>query len=137
MIMKKSRFSFMLLFLACISINAQAVEPEYKSDTKELTIPSVKVDGVMFYDVRVRLNDPQIIESSKISSSGCPAENAENFLRIKDGMNLDEVKRIIGCDGVLLNTGLDDGILKEKYIWKFTPGDASIVLDFERGKFID
>ena len=128
----------MLLFLACTSINVQAAEPEYKSDTRVLSIPSVKIDDVMFYDVKVKLNDPEVIDSSNISSSGCSSENAKKFRGIKNGWSSEQVNTEIGCEGVLQSTKVEDGVLKQRYKWSFkdTPDTASIVLFFEQDKLI-
>jgi hypothetical protein len=138
--MKKPRFSFMYILFVCISINAQAVDSQYNNKSKELIIPSVKVDGsTVYYDVKVKLKEFEVLDKS-LSSSLCPAQNVNNFARIGNGMTLEQVNSIIGCEGVLLETDFDDGLLKTKYLWKFdNTSDAnatSIVLAFERNILI-
>ncbi len=137
--MKKSRISFMYILFVCISINAQAEGPEYDTKSKELIIPGLKVDGNLVYDVKLKLNDVDRLSVS-LSISGCPAQNATNFSQITNGMTLEQVNSIIGCEGVLLETDFDDGLLKTKYLWKFdNTSDAnatSIVLAFERNILI-
>jgi len=137
--MKKSIFYFMLLMLTCISINAQAEEAEYNSESKILKIPAVKVNGDEFYNVEVKINDFENITPPVLvpgPEPKCSAENATNFQHIKNGDSLDDLNGKIGCTGILKHSAFDDGILKEKYIWKFTPGDASIELAFEKGRLV-
>jgi hypothetical protein len=135
--MKRSSFYFTLLLLTGISISVQAMEAEYNTETKKLTIQGVKVDGNVVYDVEVKLNDFNVL-SQEVSISGCPAQNATNFSQITNGMTLDQVNSTIGCVGLLLETDFDDGLLKTKYLWKFdnTPDATSIVFAFERNILI-
>ena len=138
--MKKPSFSFMYILFVCISINAQAVDSQYNNKSQELIIPSVKVDeSTVYYDVKVKLEEFKVLELS-LTSSLCPAQNVNNFGRIENGMSLEQVNGIIGCDGALLETDFDDGLLKTKYLWKFdntSDADAtSIVLAFERNILI-
>ena len=138
--MKKPSFSFMYILFVCISINAQAVDSQYNNKSQELIIPSVKVDeSTVYYDVKVKLEEFKVLELS-LTSSLCPAQNVNNFGRIENGMSLEQVNGIIGCDGALLETDFDDGLLKTKYLWKFdntSDADAtSTVLAFERNILI-
>ncbi len=142
--MKKSRFYFMFLLLACVSISTQAREAEYNTDSKELTIRGVKVDGNLVFDVKVKLNDFEFLEDpvpsieEPVPSTRCPAQTVTNFTRIENGMTLDQVNSIIGCNGVLLETDFDDGLLKTKYLWEFDNAKdaSSVVLAFEHNILI-
>ncbi len=142
--MKKSRFSFLLLLLSCVSFNGQAIEPEYNIDSKELSVSGVKV-GDLFYDVKLkRIEDSddgsirlQLTNADQVAK-GCSAENASKFRGIKNGWNLDQVNTEIECAGVPESTKFEDGVLKQRYKWRFngTPDTASIVLFFEQDKLI-
>ncbi|MCF6204462.1 MAG: hypothetical protein L3J59_12485 [Methylococcaceae bacterium] len=133
--MKKTRFYFTLLLLTGSFINTQAVGAEYNNASKELTVQRVKVDNGLVYDVKLKLKDFDILEISV--SGSCPAQNATNIGQITNGMTLDQVNSIIGCVGVLLETDLDDGLLKTKYLWKFDGADdASIVFAFEGNRLV-
>ncbi len=134
--MKKSRFYFAFLLLTGISISALAMEPEFDPDSNELIVPGVRVKGALVYDVKLKLNDYEILSLSE--SRTCPAQNATNFSQITNGMTLEQVNSIIGCEGVLLETDFNDGLLKTKYLWKFdnVSDAASIVLAFEQNILI-
>lgn len=137
--MKKSIFYFTFLLLTGISINSQAMETVYNNDSKELSISGLKIDGDdVLYDVKVKLEGYELLSPLQPTPAACPAQSASNFMQITNGMTLDQVNSIIGCEGALLETDFDDGLLKTKYVWKFdnTTNAASIVLAFEQNILI-
>jgi hypothetical protein len=142
--MNKSKFTFMFLLVACISINAQAIEPEYNPSSQELSIPVLKVEGELFYDVKVKIikaDPPVYSQVAPAPLAKCLTQNADKFSEIKKGMTLDIVNHTVGCNGVIQHTNIDDGILKTKYLWTFEDDSgevlpATILLSFEKKKLI-
>lgn len=127
--MRTPKITLIFLFLLAISFNGIAAEIEYKVDSKVLTIPAMKIGNGYLYDVKLRLNQFDIISFSKSPSlvshknRKCTEEKIllSKYNQIETGMTLNQVNNIIGCKGKL------DIVVGNRSLYKWV-GTKSVVV---------
>lgn len=149
--MKKSKFCFILLLLACLSMGATAEESEYFPKTGELKLIQIKVkngENSEFYNATLKKKEdsesdilsfevaPNTLQQTIPPSEKCPKENTVYFNDLKNGDSLRRVQAIFECNGTLQGNPVVDGdFRKTTYKWEFT-GGAPIELKFENDKLV-
>ncbi|MCF6204464.1 MAG: hypothetical protein L3J59_12495 [Methylococcaceae bacterium] len=106
----KSTILTLSLLLSLTSLNVLA-ESEYLSDSRLLIIPKIKKGNGFIYNATLKLNDAgsfDIVGYSETTPSGsegstCTADKIthEKFNQISNGMTLEQVNSIVGCNGEL------------------------------------
>ncbi|GAB1386284.1 hypothetical protein MASR1M59_14320 [Melaminivora sp.] len=96
---------FLAVFFACCAGIAQA-DIRYDSATQTLFVPSVEVDGVRYNFLQLKITAAEVVGFA--SHSQAPAAlprkcnpytqtTQRNLAKIQNGMTLDQVNQIIGC----------------------------------------
>lgn len=109
--MQQVKMIWVTILLSSLSIHALADEPEYKIDTKILTIPEIKVGEEHVYNAMLKLNDAGNFEivgfSNQPSLPGividdkCTPDHLtfDKFKQITNGMSVEQINSLLGCKG--------------------------------------
>ncbi|GAB1385154.1 hypothetical protein MASR1M59_03020 [Melaminivora sp.] len=94
-------------FLIAAGIASAAhAEATYDPATQILTVPSIEIAGVRFNFVELKITGNEVVRfsSSSQSTAGLPricdpytGVTQRNFNKIQNGMTLDDVNRLLGC----------------------------------------
>lgn len=134
------------LLLVSFSINIYAIEPEYKADSKTLTIPKIKIGDGFVYDAKLKLNDAgsfdivgyseNSLPENLASENSMPREDAvekctdkhlsiEKSNQIIEGMTLKQVYGILSCKEESFISGSGTSI----YFWENDEAQMQVMFE--------